>query len=109
MFSVFYTHNICAYVHRRGPFTHMGINISTSTVLVRIEAPDSISFWKVLTWPLFEPGLHLSPAAISYVQEIIIGKRLPTDPCTLSKRKASLESTICTSLFGHPLLEKNFR
>ena len=28
------------------------------TVFVQIEAPDSISFRKVLTQPLFEPGFY---------------------------------------------------
>ena len=28
------------------------------------------------------------------------------DRCALSKKKASLESTTCTSLFGHPLFER---
>ena len=32
------------------------------TVFVRIEAPASISFWQVLTRPLFEPGLYSNPA-----------------------------------------------
>ena len=40
-------------------------NIERHTVFVRIEARASISFQRVLTWPLFEPGFYLSPSAIT--------------------------------------------
>ena len=66
---------ICIYIH---------------TVFVRIEAPTSISFQKVLTRPLFEPGFYFLNTGNNN------RKWLQIDHCALSKRKASLESTTFT-------------
>ena len=80
------------------------MNRNVHTVFVRIEAPASISIWKVLTRPLFKPGFYFIGTENNN-REMATNRPL----CTFEKESIVREHCMYKSVWTSFVIEKNFR